>query len=319
MIKKLVFKNNKIIFPALVVVTFFLGMLAQGFILKDVVKFSSNDGKLTVTLNTKTAVKPVDNTPKIDLAKLQEQVVPEKGYSFNFKWGDLGKRLVDDGVIDEVKLAKALTGTDTLPEQYKKYLDGSDQPVELKADSAQFWVDVLWGLGLANKNEILEKGPMVEGGNTDKFASTGGYSIGTVKPMNLYSKFSYIKLTPDQQKLVEEIAGGIYRPCCGNSTAFPDCNHGMAALALVELMVSQNFSKDEIFKTVLAFNSYWFPQTYLDISYHFAKNNRDYKTVPPAEILSKTFSSAQGYQVIRGQIGTVEWPLLKGGKAGCGA
>ena len=44
-------------------------------------------------------------------------------------------------------------------------------------------------------------------------------------------------------KIVEEIAGNIYRPCCGNSTAFPDCNHGMAMLGLIELMVSQKFLK----------------------------------------------------------------------------
>ena len=260
---------------------------------------------------------PKEQAP--DLSVLQEKVLPSKGFTFKLNWGDLGKKLISDGVIDEVKLAKALTGTDALPPEYKKYLDSSvkDQ-IELNTGNAQFWVDVLWGLGLSNKNDILDKGPMVEGGQTANFASTGGYTIGVSKPMDLYSKFSYIKLTPDQQKQVEEIAGGIFRPCCGNSVAFPDCNHGMAALALVELMVSQNFSKDEIYRTVLAFNSYWFPQTYLDISYHFAKNNRDFKTVSPAEILSKTFSSAQGYQAIKRQVGPIAWPSLSGGK-GCGA
>lgn len=265
----------------------------------------------------KTATAPKEQTP--DLALLQEEVLPQKGFTFKIAWGDLGKKLVSDGVIDEIKLAKALTGTEKLPPEFKKYLDGSvkDQ-IELNGGNAQFWVDVLWGLGLANKNEILEKGPMVEGNQTANFASTGGYTIGKSEPMNLYSKFSYIKLTPEQQKLVEEIAGGIFRPCCGNSTAFPDCNHGMAALALVELMVSQGFSKEDVYKTVLAFNSYWFPQTYLDISYHFAKNGRDFKKVSAVEILSKTFSSAQGYQAIKRQVGPVAWPALSGGK-GCGA
>lgn len=165
-------------------------------------------------------------------------------------------------------------------------------------------------------NEILNSGPMIEGGNTANFASIGGYTLGGDKPTNLYSKFSYISLTTEQQVLVKEISSNIYRPCCGNSTAFPDCNHGMAALAWVELMVSQNFSKEDIYQTVLAFNSYWFPQTYLDISYHFAKNNRDYKDVSAQEILSKTFSSASGYQVIRQKNGPVSWPSLKGGSCG---
>lgn len=261
----------------------------------------------------------VEQTGQIDLNKLQEEVLPVKGHTFNIKWGEMGKKMVADGVIDEAKLAKAVTGTDTLPPEYKKYLDGSETAkIELNQQNAQFWVDVLWGLGLANKNEILDKGPMVEGGKTANFASTGGYTIGAKEPMALYSKYSYINLSAEQQIVVSEIAGGVFRPCCGNSTAFPDCNHGMAALGLIELMVSQNFSKDEIYKTVLAFNSYWFPQTYLDISYHFAKAGRDWKTVMPAEILSKTFSSAMGYQVIKKEVGDVSWPALKS-FGGCGA
>src|SRR3989344_2399543 len=99
----------------------------------------------------------------IDLNKLQEKVMPQKGYDFKIQWGDLGKKMVEDGVIDEVKLANAVAGSDKLPADLKKYLDGSDQKrITVNQENAQFWVDVLWGLGLANKNEILEKGPMQE-------------------------------------------------------------------------------------------------------------------------------------------------------------
>lgn len=307
-------------FPAffgvyLFVVAFLLGIFTQQYITKN--KLSFFQAKVEQNLDPNKASFLLRN--KIDLEKLQEEVLPTKGHVFKVKWGDLGKKLVSDGVIDEVKLAQALTGGDALPEEYKKYLDGSDQQqIELNASNAQFWVDVLWGLGLANKNEILENGPMVERGNTANFASTGGWTIGKKDPMSLYSKFSYITFTPEQQIKVQEIAGGVYRPCCGNSTAFPDCNHGMAALGLIELMVSQNFSESEIYKTVLAFNSYWFPQTYLDVSYHFAKSGKDWKNVPAKEILSKTFSSAMGYQAIKKQIGEVSWPALKN-FGGCGA
>ncbi|MFA5932884.1 MAG: hypothetical protein WCV81_01305 [Microgenomates group bacterium] len=289
---------------ALVVISFAIGNLSQ-----PIIKIKSTS-----------KIKPSPTVPAgPDLAKLQEEVIPQKGFVFNFKWGDMGKKLIDDGVIDETKLAKALTGTENMPPEFKKYLDGSVQQIELNSSNSQFWVDVLWGLGLANKNELLEKGPMVEEGRIANFASTGGFTIGPKNPMNVYSKFSYIKLTPDQQARVVKVAGGIYRPCCGNSTAFPDCNHGMAALALVELMVSQNFSDEEIYKTVLRFNSFWFPQTYLDVSYHFAKNNRDFKAVPASEILSKTFSSSQGYQAIASKIGVVDWPILKNRGGSCGA
>ena len=136
--------------------------------------------------------------------------------------------------------------------------------------------------------------------------------------MDIYAKYQYITLSEKQQKIVEEIAGNIYRPCCGNSTAFPDCNHGMAMLGLIELMVSQNFSKEEIYKTALAFNVYWFPQTYLDIAYHSDRAGHDYSRKSPKELLSKTFSSGMGYAVIKKEIGEVQWPLLNSGGR-CGA
>lgn len=279
---------------ALIVIAFFLGVFAnQKFVTK--------------------------TTKPNSLEALQEKVLPKNGYRFKIDLGVLGKRMIDDGVIDKAKLAKALTGKDTLASNLDKYLNGSSQKeIELNQDNAQFWVDVLWGFGLANKNPILETGQMAEGGNTANFASTGGWTIGAKAPMDLYSKFSYITLSENQQEMVSEIAGNIYRPCCGNSTAFPDCNHGMAALGLIELMVSQNKSKEEIYKTVLAFNSYWFPQTYLDIAYHFQKSGRDYSKIPAQELLSKTFSSAMGYAVVRKEVGNLPWPLLQGGGS-CGA
>ncbi|MDO8638225.1 MAG: hypothetical protein Q7R43_01525 [Candidatus Daviesbacteria bacterium] len=296
---------------------FFLGIFVQQLIIKDNLKLYVQNGNLNVALGQK-ATPTKTPTQQIDLKKLQAEVFPQNGYVFKIKWGDLGKRMVADGVIDETKLTQVITGDKPLPLELKKYLDGSAEDLELNQNNAQFWVDVLWGLGLANKNELLDTGPMVESGQTANFASTGGYTIGKSDSMNYYSKYSYIKLTPEQQIKVKEIAGNIYRPCCNNSTAFPDCNHGMAALALVALMVSQDFSEDEIYKTVLAFNSYWFPQTYLDISYHFAKNNREYKAVPAKEILSKTFSSSSGYKVISNQIGPVAWPNSSG-RSSCGA
>jgi len=295
-------KANLTIIALLVIVAFLGGLLInQNFLVKD----------------TK------ENTAKeksaINLEELQEEVIPEKGYKFKIKWGDLGKRMVEDGVIDKAKLAQAVTGSDNLPENLNKYIDGSDQKeIEVNADNAHFWVDVLWGLGLANKSKVLDEGPMQEGGRAANFASTGGYTLGAQDAMNYYSKYSYINLTDEQQIKIQEIASNVFRPCCGNSTAFPDCNHGMAALGLIELMVSQNIKDDDIYKTVLAFNSYWFPQTYLDIAYHFKKNDRVYKNVPAKELLSKTFSSGMGYQALKKQIGQIDWPILKKG-GGCGA
>lgn len=295
-------KNNKVfLIGYIIVLSFTLGLLTQKYLIK---------GSLA-------PAEPKEKT--INLETLQEQVIPQKGYTFKIKWGDLGKKMVEDGVIDKKKLAQALTGTDDLPTEYEKYLDGSEKDlIELNETNSHFWVDVLWGLGLAQKSKILEEGQMIASGDASRFASTGGYTLGVLDPMQYYSKYSYIQLSPEQEAKVRQIAEGVYRPCCGNSTAFPDCNHGMAALALIELMVAQNFSEEEIYKTVLAFNSYWFPQTYLDIAYNFAKNDQDFQKIPARELLGKTLSSAMGYAAVQKQVGQIDWPALKGGGS-CGA
>ena len=111
-------------------------------------------------------------------------------------------------------------------------------------------LNLLWAFGLANKNEILEKGPMMDKryGGAENFASTGGWTLSKGDSMNHYSMHSFITLTPQQQSLVEKVSQNIYRPCCGNSTYFPDCNHGMAMLGLLELLASQGISENEMYK-----------------------------------------------------------------------
>jgi hypothetical protein len=63
-------------------------------------------------------------------------------------------------------------------------------------------------------------------GKFENFASTGCWSLATKPITNLYASLDLISLTEEQQKLVEEVAKGVYRPCCDNPTHFPDCNHG---------------------------------------------------------------------------------------------
>jgi len=303
---------NSLLLVLLLAATFLLGALTN--------QLANNaKGKVSVSnAPSELTEKTAQNGP--DLLALEKKVIPDKGYKFSITWADLGKKLVDDGVIDKTKLAQSLTGSDTMPSDVEKYLDGSNQKIELNETNAHFWLNVLWGLGLANKNDILDKGDMQTASNNNpaNFASTGGYTLGASDAMNYYSKNTYLKLNDKQQKLVEEIAGNIYRPCCGNSTAFPDCNHGMAMLALIELMVSQNYSKEQIYDTALKFNALWFPQTYFDIAYHFEKAGRDYSKISSKELLSKTFSSGQGYQVIAKEAEGLSWPGQKSGGS-CGA
>lgn len=252
------------------------------------------------------------------LASIQDKVI-KKNYVFKIKWGNLGKRMVEDGIIDKTKFTQAISGSDTLPKDLDKYFQDGQNKIEVNQSNAQFWVDILWGLGLANKNKMLETGAMMADGDASNFASTGGWNLGANEnAMNYYSKYSYINLSEKQQKTVEEIAGNIYRSCCGNSTAFPDCNHGMAMLGLIELMVSQGKSLDEIYRTALAFNTYWFPKTYLDIAYHFEKNGKDYSKISPKKLLAQNYSSAAGYDLVSQEVGQLPWPVLGDGGS-CGA
>jgi hypothetical protein len=56
-----------------------------------------------------------------------------------------------------------------------------------------------------------------------------------------------------------EVASKVYRPCCGNPTSFPDCNHGMALLGLLELMASQGATVDQMFTAAKQVNAFWLP------------------------------------------------------------
>ena len=153
-------------------------------------------------------------------------------------------------------------------------------------------------------------------GGAGKFASTGGWTLANGDPMKHYSAHALISLTPDQQKLVDEVSRNIYRPCCGNSTHFPDCNHGMAMLGLLELMASQGVSEGDMYKAALAVNSYWFPDTYLNIARYLESKDISWSKSDPKGILGSNFSSSAGYQAILKQI---EPATGTGGGSSCGA
>lgn len=249
---------------------------------------------------------------------LNKQVIPEEGFTVDINWGDTGIKLVKAGGIDLAKFEDKYT--DPQHQELLKYLkEEKNDGITINSGNAYFWVNTLWALGLTQKSDVLEKGIM---GTEYKdrigsFASTGGWTLGKKDAVYLYSSADIIPLTEDQQALVDKISQEIYRPCCGNPTSFPDCNHGMAILALVELMVSQGFSEEEIYNAALAFNSYWFPQTYIDLAYYFQKKeNTLWQDVDPKKALSAQFSSGQGYQSIKKQIGNIPGLPTSGGSCG---
>ena len=301
--------TNFFLIVALLIAVFLMGMLVNK------INFLSKSSQQTQAL---TQVQEKAKKDTQNLVNIENKVVNKNGYQLKVSWGSLGKQLIADGVIDKTKLAQSIIGKDQLTQDYEKYFNGSNQTITLNPQNSHFWLNVLWGLGLANKNALLDSGDMQTGGNPANFASTGGYTLGQGDPMSYYSQFSYIQLSDAQQKMVEKIAGGIYRPCCGNSAAFPDCNHGMAMLGLIELMVSQNASEQDIYNAALAVNEYWFPQTYFSIAYHFEKLGKDYSKIPAQEILSSVYSSAEGNKKVQQEALGVTWPSQSSG-GGCGA
>lgn len=229
------------------------------------------------------------------------EVNPKSGYTINAKYGNIGYRLIKDGAIDFEKFKEVYDGAgEPLTEKQLKILsDGLDEKITVNSDNSYFLLNFFWALGLANKNPILDEGEMTKYGEDkiESFASTGGWTIGKKPVMEIYSNSRIIVLTPEQQKKVEEVSSDVYRPCCGNSTAFPDCNHGMALLGVLELMASNNASIGEMFEAAKYFNAFWFPQNYLDLAIYFKfKEGLDFKDIDARILTSKNYSSASGWR-----------------------
>lgn len=248
---------------------------------------------------------------------LEEQVISKAGVELGVVWGDLGKRLINAGVIDERAFTELYSARGGLSVEEKQLLSGEGNgTIVMTEENSSVVLNLLWAFGLANKNSILEKGEMSDPvyGGAGGFASTGGWTLAKGDAMDHYSRHSFIVLSPKQQALVERVSKGIFRPCCDNSTHFPDCNHGMAMLGLLELMASQGVSEEEMYKAALAVNSYWFPDTYTTIAAYMQRKGVEWKDVDPKEILGSSYSSASGYARIAAK---VTLPQQQGG-SGCG-
>lgn len=253
----------------------------------------------------------------LDLSNLTQEVLPKEGFELPISWGDLGPKLIETGTIDIEKFEGAVKLTE---EQRKILTQKSASPLKISDENSQFVVDFLWAVGLAQKSLVYEEGPFGkeyknEAGN---FASTGGWTLGKEDSLKYLNKHNLIDLDEGEQKRVVKIAKGVFRPCCGNSTWFPDCNHGMAALAAIELMVDKGLSDEEIYKNVLKLNSFWFPDSYLMVATYFARNGKSWKDIDAKEVLGETYSSGQGAAEIYKKVGNL--PYSTGGVGGsCGA
>jgi len=255
-------------------------------------------------------------SPEELIEVLRQEVLPSTGYNLSVQWGEIGKQLVESGAIDKAKYEEIFSkGEDG--EEEMKYLEGNwDHKMRIDERNSRFMVNTLWALGLANKSKVLDEMKEQYGEETANFASTGGWNLSSKPAMEIYSSKEIVKLTSEQQDLVKSISQNVYRPCCGNHTAFPDCNHGMAALAYIQLAVKAGVSEDQIYKDVLALNSFWFPQNYVEVAAYFDKQGQKWNEVDPKLILSADYSSSQGAQRIKQEIQNLPGFNVQGG-GGC--
>src|SRR3989344_2164744 len=226
-------------------------------------------------------------------------------YVLPIQWGDLGAKIVSVGVIDYEKFVSLYDPASSARNEAERLLAETDiGEVVISEANANVLLNLLWGLGLGNRNPVLASGPMADSryGGIANFASTGGWTLAAGSVMDHYSMHPFAALSPEAQVIVERVAGSIYRPCCNNSTLMPDCNHGMAMLGLLELMAAQGASESEMYRAALAVNTFLFPDQYQTINAYIDSREGDTTRPDAKEILGKAYSSGSGYQKIAAMV-----------------
>ena len=259
-----------------------------------------------------------------EMEALAAQINPKDGYKIPATYGNIGPSLVEAGAIDLTQFTKIYQekGSPLSKEQVAILTEGSSAPIVIDQNNQHFLLNLFWAFGLANQNRILTEGPMMRSGKEGvvNFASTGGWIIAAKPIIELYASNSIISLTDEQQKRLEEVAQGVYRPCCNNPTHFPDCNHGMAMLGMLELMASQGASTDEMFQAAKYINAYWFPQQTFEVAVAFKSDkNLNFDQIDSRQAVNQSVFSSSGFQTVHQwlvQNGKLEQSSQGGGSCG---
>ena len=241
------------------------------------------------------------SSPSNGVSAMVNAINPKEGFKIQAKYGEIGPALLSAGAIEPNTFIKLYqeSGQPLSDQEIDILLKGSQKQIVFSRENAHFLLNLFWALGLTNKNILLDAGPIQQGtdGKVENLASTGGWTIATKPLKQIFSSTPILSLTDEQQLRVEEVAKAVYRPCCDNPTHFPDCNHGMAMLGLLELMASQDATVDEMFMAAKYANAFWFPQQTLEQAIFFkATQNIDYKNIDPKEIVGQQYSSSTGFQ-----------------------
>jgi hypothetical protein len=255
---------------------------------------------------------------------MMHQINPPEGYTIPVKFGDIGPDMVAAGAISMAQFIQLYeqVGKPLVDEQLVILTKGSDSEVVINQKNSHFLLNFFWALGLVNQNPVLMEGPMMAKGieQVGGFASTGGWTLGAKAATELYASANIITLTEEQQAKLIEVASAVYRPCCNNPTHFPDCNHGMAMLGLLELMASQNASVDEMFEAAKYVTAFWYPQQMLEVATVFkATQDVNFDKADARQVVSDQYSSGTGFKAVHQWLSTnglLEQAPSSGG--GCG-
>jgi hypothetical protein len=273
---------------------------------------------------SKTADVTNSQSDSSEMKMLAEQVNPKDGYILPVSFGDLGPQMVEAGVIDrDLFIEVYKQAGQPLSGEQLGILDGAyTGSAVMNLANAYFLLNFLWALGLSSQNPILDSGPIQQNNDSgiEGFASTGGWTLATRPVGEIYSSLKTITLTAEQQQIVEEAAAAVHRPCCDNPTHFPDCNHGMAMLGLLELMASQNVSLEKMLEAAKYVNAFWYPQQALEQAVYFQKvEGKAFQDVDPRTILGLEFSSGSGFARLHqflGEKGLLPQAPASGGSCG---
>ena len=241
--------------------------------------------------------------PGSDSDLMIRQVNPPEGYNIPASYGNIGPKMLAAGAIDLDRFIQIYkqAGRPLTEEQMTILTKGSGNKIVINQNNAYFLLNFFWALGLVNENPILTEGPMIARGKDQigNYASTGGWTLGAKPPTDLFASAAIVSLTEAQKSRLDEVASSVYRPCCDNPTHFPDCNHGMAMLGLLELMASQDATTAEMFSTAKYVNAFWYPQQMLEVATLFkATRNVDFAHADARQVVSNQYSSGTGFQAV---------------------
>lgn len=280
---------NPIALKALFILVVFVIGLGSGYLM----------GRQSMASNPSSA----DSNVEDNGTAMIHQINPPEGYTIQATFGEIGPQMLSAGAIDLNGMTRVYqeAGKPLTDEQMTILTKGSSSQIVINQSNAYFLLNFFWAFGLVNQNPILTEGLMMSKGkeNVGNFASTGGWTLGAKPPTELYASAQIISLTEKQQTRLLEVASAVYRPCCNNPTHYPDCNHGMAMLGLLELMASQNASTDEMFAAAKYVNAFWYPQQTLEVAIALERlENVDFAKANARDVVSKQYSSGSGFQAV---------------------